>query len=328
MNLFPMLQALEQLDHHKPTFAIQPEREAAFLKLGAFLETHIRSGQPFDFTSMQPNPVWQMLEERLSNAIADLNDHRPGAGQWRIHQLYGSGILLDTGTQRLGFDLVPLRRLYGWEDRFDMTHRLAKLIDVLFITHRHEDHYDEEMIRACLQAGKPVYLPESLARKWKPNPLLNGLGAEAEWDLGDLHVHSRAGVHVWRKDLHDVPLCVYELSWPDRNAFIFGGDVDYTKQLTCAPDLKVLAFFLPWRAPNALYEAGDERQTGTLAEAAQIALDQLHPQHLFYNHCAELEHVVDGFSASYDLALDLKHHLPVKSELLFWGEHLDIPAQS
>jgi hypothetical protein len=93
--------------------------------------------------------------------------------------------------------------------------------------------------------------------------------------------------------------------------------------MTASPDARVRAFFVPWRAPNAAYEAGTP-DARPLTEAVQRAVDQLQPDTLIYEHCAELEHVYDGFPCSFDLALDLKQQLTTPSELLFWGESLDI----
>lgn len=328
MNLQPLVQALATLDGHRPSFRINRDREAALLAVGRYLEENIRSGQPFDLKTIHPNPLWRLFEERLHAALERIPAERPAPGAVRVHQGYSSSVLLDTGTQILGFDVVPLRRLYDWEDRFDMTGRLAELLDALFITHRHTDHYDVDLVRACLKAGTPVYMPEKLARTWNGSSALVPVADGRQWEMDGLRVHARAGIHVWRESIDDVPLVVYELLWPDHSAVVFGGDVDYTKQLERTQHAEVKAFFLPWRAPNASYEAGDPRQVAPLADAVRIALDRLNPSALFYEHCAELEHIYDGFPASFDMAFDLKKQLPVSSELLFWGEWMDLTISS
>ncbi len=328
MNLQPLVRTLDQLDHYPPSFEINPDREQAFLDLGRYLEANIRSGQPFDLTKVLPNPLWQLFEERLHAALGRLKDSRPAPDTLRVHQWYSSGIVLDTGTQVLGFDIVPMRRLYGWEDRFDQTGQLAEYLDALFVTHRHQDHYDIDLVRACLKAGTPVYMPERLARTWNGSPSLRSVVHNQQWEMGDLRVHARTGIHVWRESEDDLPVAVYEVRWPNDTAVVFGGDADYTKKLEKTDAVRVRAYFLPWRAPNALYEEGDARQVAPLHEAVQVALDRLDPAVLFYVHCAELEHVYEGFPASFDMALDLKKRLPVSSELMFWGEWMDLPVSS
>ncbi len=325
MNLRPFLRSLEEVNRHPPSFDLNPAREKALLDIGRYLETHIRSGQPFDLKTVHPNPLWQVFEERLHDALTRARDMNLPPGACRMHQWYSSGVIFQTRDSVLGFDIVPMRRLYGWEDRFAQTEQLADWLDALFITHRHEDHHDPDLVRAMLKAGKPVHMPEALAQTWKESPCLMPVRHDDQWDVAAVRVHARRGIHVWRDDDRELPLCVYEVVWPDQRAIVYGGDVDYTKVLERSDDLAIDAFFLPWRAPNASYEEGHEQQIGPLHEAVQQALDKLNPAMLFYEHCAELEHVYDGFAASFDMALDLKKRLPVRSELLFWGEHIDLP---
>lgn len=325
MNLHPLLQSLDLLDRHPPSLKQDPARRQAMLDIGRFLETNIRSGQPFDLKAVQPNPLWQAFEERLRDALLRARDMVLPADAHRIHQWYSSGVVSQTRTGVLGFDIIPMRRLYGWEDRFGLTEQLADWLDALFITHRHEDHYDAELVRACMKAGKPVYMPELLASKWKDSPFLVPVRHDDQWETAGVRVHARTGIHVWRESESDLPLCVYEVTWPDGRTILYGGDVDYTKSLAHTEGADITAFFLPWRAPNARYEEGHERRMAPLHEAVQIALDRLNPAMMFYEHCAELEHVYDGFPASFDMAYDLKKRLPVASELLFWGEWMDLP---
>ncbi len=328
MNLRPLLDALEELDRYPPSTEVRPAREQSLLAIGRFLETHIRSGQPFDLKAVHPNPLWHVFEERLHNAFLRARDKAPAPGVVRMHQAYSSGVIFQSRDRVVGVDVVPLRRVYGWEDRFKMTEHLADWLDALLITHRHEDHYDSELVRACLRAGTPVYMPEPLARTWKPTPLLNAVCDGDEWEVAGLRVQARTGIHVWRDEASAMPLCVYEMVWPDGLAVVHGGDVDYTKNLEKSAGLDIHAFFLPWRAPNALYEEGHHLQKAPLHEAVRMALDRLEPDVLFFEHCAELEHVYDGFPASFDMAFDLKRSLPVASELLFWGEWMDLPVSA
>lgn len=324
MTLLPLLSYLEQLDANPPSFAHSARRSDAFAGIARFLESNIRAGQPFDLKTVHPNPLWQCFEDRLDKALNDLGAPTLSSNAMRVHQWYSSGILLEAGPRLFGFDVVLLHRNFGWEDRFNMTDRLAASLDALFITHCHADHYDELLVRACVHEEVPVYMPVSVARNWKPSPFIIPIEHNAEWLVGDLPVKARHGVHIWRSSFDEVPLLVYEMVLPDETLFVYGGDVDYTKDLAVTPGRAVKAFFIPWRAPNARYEAGDDRQIGTIQQAIEIALERLKPEALFYQHCAELEHMYDGFPASFDLALENKATLPVASELMFWGEWMDL----
>lgn len=327
MNLAPLIQVLDELDQWPPAPVPCSERATCFEGIARFLEANVRPGQPFDLKLVTPNPLWFLFEDRLSQALEHwLTLPRPTVGALRVHQWYSSGVLVDDGNLRLGFDLVPLRRIFGWQDRYNLTGRLADALDALFVTHRHEDHYDQELVRACVERNIPVYMPETLAHTWKAHACIVPVVHDQEWDLPGVHVHARTGVHVWRDDAESLPLCVYECAWPDHTAIVYGGDADYTQMPKPSAGLRIKAYFLPWRAPNARYEDGDDRQIGPLLEAVELGLQTICPEMMFYVHCAELEHMHDGFPASFNMALDLKQQVPIASELMFWGEYIDLSA--
>ncbi len=321
MTLAPLEIALQALDQHPPAFGRIPEREEALLEIGRFLENHIRAGQPYDLQTVHPNPVWDLMADRL-HRVLDRAEQTPAPARGvMLYQLYSSGMLVKgAGSVTAGFDIVPVLRTYGWEDVLGMTDRLADLLDVLFITHRHTDHYDRDLVRACLAHGKPVYIPAHLAGEWDGEENIRPMRHDDRFEVAGLRVHARKGIHVWRESMEEVPLIYYEVVFPCETRLVYGGDVDYTKDLEKTEGRDVDLFFIPWRAPNARYEEGHPEQTGELKEAVEGALWKIGPNALMYEHCAELEHIYDGFPASFNLALNLKRALPVSSELLFWGE--------
>ena len=321
MNLEPLTRTLGRLDALRPTWEDFPERDACFAELAGFLESHIRPGQPFDLKAIHPNPLWMLLEDRLSTALSAWSKVTPGpGGVGCIRQWYSSGVIIDRAGVRLGFDVIPLLRAYDWPDRQDLTGRLADTLDALLITHRHLDHYDADLVRACLARGKPVYLPETVACQWQPQELLHAVHDGDEWIVGDLQLSAHVGPHIWRDTVEELPVCIYSVVGADDQAVVYGGDADYTRLPDLRLDVPVQLYFLPWRAPNAAYESGHELQTGTLRDAFDRLIQRIQPRAVLFQHCAELEHVHDGFPASFDLALDLKQASPVPAELLFWGE--------
>lgn len=318
---------LQRLTSHPPSFAYDERRAECFAGIAAFLESSIRPGHAFDLKTARPNPVWQLFEETLDQALTDWMTTRPERGRMAVQQWYSSGVLLDTGSTVLGFDVIPMRRIYGWEDRFDLTGRLAKTLDALFITHRHEDHCDAELVAACIREGTPVYMPEPLAIAWDNPDGIIPIGPNYQGTCAGVEVHGRPGTHVWRETPEELPLTLYELIWPSGVSLIYGGDVDYTQPLMQTDGTQLKVFFVPWRAPNAAYEPGHAQQTGILLDAVHVLLDQLAPAVLIYEHCAELEHIYDGFTCSFDMALNLQRELAIPSELLFWGERVWLDQQ-
>lgn len=322
MNLDVFLATLMVLDSTPPTFSASPIRRDAFLKIGNFIENSTRAGAPFDLKTF-PNPFWQAVEARLAKAIegiaAEPADAPPTA--W---QLYNDGVVLTVDGLAIGLDVYPFPRRFGWPDSADLTGRLASRLDVLFVTHRHPDHYDKALVRACLERGKPVVLPAPLAADWPDFKTVLAADDGLQFNVVGLDVTARRGFHVWRATMDEVPLVYYEVVCPGGFTFLFVGDLDYSKTLEKTAGRDIDLFFLPWRHPNEAHEPGHAAQTATTFDAVQSALGKIRPRALLFEHLAELEHVYDGFPASYDIALDLKARVGVPSELLFWGERIAV----
>jgi L-ascorbate metabolism protein UlaG (beta-lactamase superfamily) len=95
-----------------------------------------------------------------------------------IFKFYSSSVVLKSarGTVALDFSQGPIQN--GGEpetsDLYDsgfyltpsQRDRLAALIDVALITHRHHDHADYSLARRLVAAGKPVVGPAQLKKQW------------------------------------------------------------------------------------------------------------------------------------------------------------------
>lgn len=322
MNLDVFLATLMVLDSTPPSFSASPARHDAFMKIGEFIENSTRAGTPFDL-KIAPNPFWQAIEARLAKAIeaiaAEPADAPPTA--W---QLYNDGVVLTADGLAIGLDIYPFPRRFGWPDSAGFTGRLAARLDVLFVTHRHPDHYDKALVRACLELGKPVVLPAALAADWPDFKTVIAADDGQQFKVAGLDVTARRGIHVWRASPDELPLVYYEVVCPGGFTFLFVGDLDYSKTLEKTAGRDIDLFFVPWRHPNEAHEPGHAAQTAVTFDAVQAALDKVRPRALLFEHLAELEHVYDGFPASYDIALDLKARVSVPSELLFWSERIAV----
>ncbi|MBU1694018.1 MAG: MBL fold metallo-hydrolase [Verrucomicrobia bacterium] len=323
MNLDIFLATLMVLDSTPPIFSDSPARRDAFLRLGEFFEQSTRASAIFDLKTW-PNPVWNEIETRLSRAL-DAIEAEPADAPATAWQLYNDGVVLTVDGLAIGLDIFPMPRRFGWAQPVGPTDRLASLLDVLFITHRHPDHYDKDLVQACLERGKPVVLPASLAADWADFKTVIPADDGQTFQVAGLEVTARRGFHVWRATMDEVPLVYYEAVCPGGFTFLFIGDLDYSKRLEKTPGREIDLFLIPWRHPNENHEPGHVAQTGVTFDAVQSALNKIQPRALLYEHLAELEHVYDGFPASYDIALDLKSRVSVPSELLFWGEHIRLP---
>lgn len=289
---------------------------ADLIRFGHFLENNCRPGCCYDLGSW-PNPVWQLLEAKLlfglsAFAAADLVGEEVLLLQW-----YNSGILIKTGSLCLGFDLLPVPRYYNWPDTHNFTDRLAETVDALFITHNHADHFDPGLIEACTRLHKPVFMhPAAISSAAsKISPLPDQMVARIE----GAEIVAHHGCHVWRELPEEVATTAFEVRLKENFSFVFCGDLDYTKglkQVCSAPDV----LFITWRNPGPRFEDGHPEQIATTIDAVNMAVDRLKPGRIMLEHYGELDHIYKGFSASFDLAVRLIDNLPVKTDILFWGD--------
>ncbi len=323
MDLQAFGEALAQLDRHPPGWHPDEWRGQAFRQIGAFLDQAIRPGAPFDLRT-NPNPVWDVVAARLDHALAGVAAASP-PGVSRLWQWYNAGVILTTPAGVLGVDVIPMPRHYGWLDTHRLEARLAQVLDGLLVTHRHQDHYDPALVRACLELGKPVAMPAHLAVAWRDYPAAMGIAAAQDLRVAGYAIRARSGWHVWRDAPEERPLVYYEVEVPGSSPMLFSGDADYTRSFDAEAPGRWDAFFIPWRSPNRLYEPGDPAQVGTAQDALALAVERLAPRRLVLEHYAELKHVHEGLGASYDLALDLQRSAGVPTALMFWGESLAWP---
>jgi hypothetical protein len=72
-----------------------------------------------------------------------------------VCKVYNMGFFIRSAGQVVGIDLQ-------WEGSEDEMRMIASKIDVLFVSHPHDDHYSIGLIKAVLDAGKPVVMSEDI----------------------------------------------------------------------------------------------------------------------------------------------------------------------
>ncbi len=317
---------LADLRKTTPSFAWNDARTGCLRRLEEVLNANCGEGQPFDLYHVDPNPVWEAVVPQLQDAIREAAATTVPPDTAMLWQLYNSGMLVKSGNSVLAFDVIAMPRFFGWNEPRELTEQIADVVDALFITHRHKDHCDLVLIQACLERGKPVFLPESIAATLSPSPYLHPMSHGSRVNAAEAQVTGRLGFHVWREELNDPPLIYYEVTLPNGYAFIFAGDLDYTKKFERTPDKQIDLLIIPWRNPNQKFEEGHEEQEASTLDAVQIAQARIQPRALIHNHYGELDHIYRwATGASYGIALNLKQQCSTPSEVLFWGERLRLP---
>jgi len=290
-----------------------PDFYRQLVEFGRFVESECRPGCRYDFARW-PNLLWQKVEAQM---LAGLQQFlRADADGITMLQWYNSGLFIKAAGKIVAFDIVPIPRYYGWLEPEGLTARIAEAIDALLITHAHQDHFDIELVHACQRLGKPVYMhPSAAPVKSGVCPVTDG----CRYNLDRISFVAHHACHVWRKTAEEVPLTAFEVDFAGQFRVVFCGDADYTRGLAnvaTSPD----ALFITWRNPGPQYEDGYSEQTGTTLDAVRLAVARFAPRRLILEHYGELDHVYKGFSASYEMAINLIEKIEVPATVHFWGD--------
>lgn len=101
--------------------------------------------------------------------VLEKTNVKKGAIIWKI---YNMGFIVRTKSVTVAFDLV--RGATSGSPDFTLsaeeTDRLVKQCDVLFISHKHNDHADKIVAETFLNSGKPVISPEQV---WKDDSIFS-----------------------------------------------------------------------------------------------------------------------------------------------------------
>jgi L-ascorbate metabolism protein UlaG (beta-lactamase superfamily) len=147
-----------------PAVPESPDRRLALLLFDGVLHDQYAPNRP---------AVQRFYHAQIERAIAAMENTRvtDGAVIWK---LYNHGFVVRTATVTLAFDVyrgAPGFRVDdaakgrtivpspGFPLSDDLAARLVRQCDVLFVSHRHEDHADPWIARAFLDQGKPVVAP-------------------------------------------------------------------------------------------------------------------------------------------------------------------------
>ena len=141
-----------------PSKEINLERRMAMLMLDAV--TH--EPAPIDNPAVQ-----EYLAMRMNQVLEDLDKPLKGRKSLRIYRLYNSGTLFRTK------DLTVAVDINGREGKLipdEIMEKLIGHIDILFITHNHNDHFDTRTQYFCHKAGVPIYATDEI---FKDDPKVN-----------------------------------------------------------------------------------------------------------------------------------------------------------
>ena len=219
-----------------------------------------------------------------------------GATIWLI---YNHGFVVKTPTVCFGFDLF---------DYFDTSEflQLGDLLDVLFISHVHKDHWSVKLVVEMNKLGKPVVGPSEMPSNAVSKPMSAGDNAF----ISGLHVIAHYG-------RHSDPVRQFEVLTPEGIKFLHTGDNNsiYTMHSVAEVDVLMLNAWIEW-------SGGRIRP-----DKVKKAIDKVNPRVALPAHINELLHVEGGSTVPHwiDAYLVYGYELPYDYAVLSWGEryHFD-----
>ena len=118
-------------------------------------------------------PAQIFFRSGIDRVIEELETSEITAGA-KIWKIYNMGFIVRTRSVTIAFDLVSGASSKS-EDFTILDVQMKRLIqqcDILFISHRHSDHWEKQIIDEFRRLGRPVLAPEQLSRD---RPEISGL---------------------------------------------------------------------------------------------------------------------------------------------------------
>lgn len=128
----------------------------------------------------------------------------------------GNAVLIDNILIDAGLTKKKLEQMTSFDD-----------IEHVFISHKHSDHFNKPLVRAFIEAGKDVYLPEGVREKldeegkldWRDYENVHSIPETCEFECGEYHVTALAQKH-W-----DIINYAYILTKGDER-YLYSTDLD------------------------------------------------------------------------------------------------------
>ncbi len=150
------------LSHFPPALPEPLERKMSMVMLDAVFHDVDAPNRP---------SVQNFFRQRTQAALNAIQHTKVTRGAM-IWKLYNMGFIIRTHKVTVAFDIT--RGLSSNSEAFSLSEKVIQEIvdqcDVLFISHRHNDHADLEVARKFLDQGKPVVAPPDI---WKDLPIYN-----------------------------------------------------------------------------------------------------------------------------------------------------------
>ncbi len=287
---FSFSEIRENLLMHRPQTGDQQIRENSFYSIdGMVLSSYAQyHDEVLGFYRFMHNKA--MIEIRTEIV-------EEGATVW---QIYNHGFIVKTASVLLGFDLYDFYGSAGLQN-------LADSLDVLFISHEHEDHLSPALIQAMEDLGKPVIHSYTLTG----GNLCNTINVGDSINEVNLHITQHLG-------LHSITTQMFEVVTPEGIKIFHTGDNQTSETLPEIEDVDILLL-------NAWV---NESGWTSHIEGSRNAIAKINPRVTLPGHILELGHL-GGYIVPYTDVLTVDD-IDLGSEVyvLAWGERYHFPNSS
>ncbi|MCE5271234.1 hypothetical protein LLH00_08110 [bacterium] len=241
--------------------------------------------------------IGEYYRQAIESALTRIEDEKvtSGATLWK---LYNHSFVVKTSEATFGFDINPGVDSVLMSD--SQQERLARALDVMFLSHPHRDHANYGFVERLRRLGKPVAAPEGL---WSDRPLGPGLtypSAGADLSLGGV------AYRVFPGHQEDIPNNVH-LVRSGGVSVMHTGDQDNRED------------FAAWIDSLGTHHQVDILLPNCWTPDLPRLVRGVNPRLVITGHENELGHTVDhreSFSKTYGKIGDIACPCPVLS----WGE--------
>jgi len=295
-NPYVMIQTT--LRSYPPCAGNKEMRKDAILELDAFLKDDSVNWKP-DMVDLYRNMI----------GFVDSEITEPVASGARIWSMYNHGFIIKTPSMVIAFDLV-----HGYPPwRYQIPESILEQIDVLFISHGHEDHRDMGIIRKIMAFGGKVVVPVEGSQA---SENMIPMAANEEVTVDGLQVKAYDGLHA------DVPVRMFFVTTPEGLTIMHTGDNQTSETLPAGLTMDILLL-------NAWV---NESGSASAIVGMQNSIKKLSPELTILGHIQELGHYYAPGDAKSRLAFESalaadNGMLPGYVSVQIWGEHCDYPLE-
>jgi L-ascorbate metabolism protein UlaG (beta-lactamase superfamily) len=272
-------------------------REQTILALDEILkhDSSRTSTHVLNFYDLMMNKVNTELEDTVS----------AGASIW---MMYNHGFLVKTSQVLLAFDLVP--GYPGWSTA--LPPQIIDQVDILFLSHLHNDHYNVSLTNAIKANGRYVVFPTGYSQNV----------GNVQMAPGD--TTTILGIRIKAHDgLHSEPLRIYEVSTSNGLKILHTGDNQTSTTLPLIDSLDVL-LLNAWVNESGLTSA---------VVGMRNCIYSVNPEVMIPGHIQELGHNYNPGNPAgrvpYEWAFAVDDvPVPAEVRVMAWGERFFVSGGS